>query len=96
MTAIIFKIAKSPMQSGQFHDKPWRINLAAENGTYTEPLMGWTGSSNMNRELELKFSTKEQAIAYAQSRGLDYEVKLSREKLCKPKSYADNFVLRNS
>jgi hypothetical protein len=41
--------------------------------------------------VQLEFETKEQAVAYAEKHGIDYQVFEPAPTALKPKSYADNF-----
>ena len=53
--------------------------------------MGWNGGSNTSSQIQLNFKTKEDAIYYAESNNLDYEVLESSVRKVISKSYADNF-----
>ena len=55
------------------------------------PLMGWTSSADTRQQLKMRFETKEQAIAYAESHGIAYRVDNPRKPKPKRKSYSDNF-----
>ena len=91
MKAKIYKPAKNAMQSGIANVQKWIIEFEQKNSRFTDPLMGWTGSTDMNQEIKLKFNSKEEAISYAQRNDIEYEV--IEPKTHKPiiKSYADNF-----
>ena len=54
-------------------------------------MMGWQGGSSSISQIELKFSSKEEAVNYAKKNGIDYEVLETRERKVINKSYADNF-----
>jgi hypothetical protein len=91
MTARIYKPAKTAMQSGTARTKEWVLDYEPETPREIEPLMGWTASGDMRQQVRLQFDTAEDAIAYCERQGIDYQV-------CKPKpatrrtmSYADNF-----
>jgi len=45
----------------------------------------------MNQELRLEFATREQAVAYAESAGIPYQLIEPKTRRTKPKSYSDNF-----
>jgi hypothetical protein len=54
--------------------------------------MGWWGSGFTQGQVRLSFDTCEQAVAYAQANGIDFEVEQPpQRKPIKPKAYADNF-----
>ena len=65
MKARIFKPSKNAMQSGTRRSKKWNFEYAPERARSLDPLMGWTGSSDMNSQIRLTFDTKEEAVAYA-------------------------------
>ena len=54
-------------------------------------MMGWNGGSSTISQIEIKFSSKEEAVNYAKKNGIDYEVLETRERKVINKSYADNF-----
>ena len=64
MTARIYLPARNAMQAGQAKDK-WILEYEPESPRQTEPLMGWTSSSDMRSQVNLRFDSKEEAIAYA-------------------------------
>ncbi len=53
--------------------------------------MGWFGSGDTQAQVHLHFDTREEAIAYAESAGVTYDVELPPMRVHKPKVYADNF-----
>ena len=91
MTARIFKPARTAMQSGEARTKDWVLEFEPETPRSADPLMGWTSSSDTQRQVRIEFDTKEEAIAYATREGISYM--LAEPKPRKPirKSYADNF-----
>ena len=91
MQARIYRPAKSAMQSGQFLSKRWILEFKHDGSREIDPIMGWTGSSDMYQEVKMKFSSKEKAIAFAKKNYIPYEVHEPNERVIRPKSYADNF-----
>jgi len=91
VVARIYQPAKTSMQSGVARTKRWILEYEPESAKFVEPLMGWTGSSDMNSQVRLEFSSKDEAIAYAQRRKLDYEVYDPQKRTPTPKTYSDNF-----
>jgi len=80
------------MQSGRARTHVWVLEYAASSAPTADPLMGWTGSSDMKADqLRLTFKTREEAIAYAERHGIDYRVMEHQTRKIVPKSYADNF-----
>lgn len=91
MKAKIYRPAKTAMQSGKANTRLWILEMEQSQKRFTDPLMGWTGSSDMNQEVKLKFSTEAEAVNYAKSRGVDYEIIEPKTAKVIIKSYAENF-----
>ncbi len=92
MQVRIYRPAKSAMQSGTAHSKRWVLEFEPQGPKQIDDLMGWIGSKDTLNQVRLRFSTKEEAIAYAEREDLAYRVFTDRPKRdIKPKSYADNF-----
>jgi hypothetical protein len=90
MRARIYKPAKTAMQAGRARTKLWVLEFEPETPQRADPLMGWTSSSDMRRQVTLEFDTVDEAIAYAQKRAIAYQVFETRRPGPPPKSYADN------
>ncbi len=90
--ARIFKPAKNAMQSGTANVNHWRLEWEPETRKTTDKLIGWNGSTDMKQEVKLKFDTLEEAVKYAESNGIEYEVFEEHKSKFKPKSYAENFT----
>ena len=91
MVARIYRPAKTAMQSGTAKTNVWMLEYEPEVARETDPLMGWTSSSDMNSQLKLKFDSKDAAIAYAKRNGIAYRLFEPKERKRTPKAYADNF-----
>ena len=91
MTARIFRPAKSAMQSGAAKSKVWMLEFAPASARASDPLMGWTTSSDMKGQVRLAFDTRREAVDYAQRHGIAFEVANELESKTIPKAYADNF-----
>ena len=91
MKAKIFKPAKTAMQSGRSKFNKWVLKFSDKKNQLKETMMGWNGGSSTISQIELKFSSKEEAVNYAKKNGIDYEVLETRERKVINKSYADNF-----
>ena len=65
MLARIYLPARSAMQSGQAATREWILEFAPEDRKVLDPLMGWTGSGDMDGQVRLRFPTRDEAIAYA-------------------------------
>ena len=91
MKARIYKPAKTAMQSGSAKKDFWLLEFAPAHQKSVEPLMGWISSGDTQQQLRMKFVTKEQAIAFAQEKGCEFEVTEPKPRKFIKKSYADNF-----
>ena len=87
----IFKPTKTAMQSGLAKSDKWVIEYIVDQPGIN-PLMGWESSSDTYSELNLEFSSKEDAIEYAKKNKIDYELIEPKTRKINKKSYADNFT----
>jgi NADH dehydrogenase ubiquinone Fe-S protein 4 len=92
MTARIYKPAKTAMQSGQANTKDWVLDFEPEEPRQVEPLMGWTSSGDMRQQVRLRFSSKEEAVAYCERDGIGYQVFDAKPPARRTIAYADNFA----
>ena len=79
------------MQSGRGKLKKWVLQFETKDPSIN-PLMGWETSMDTLEEVILKFSTKEQAVEYAENNNISYTVVEPKKKEFVIKSYADNFL----
>ncbi len=91
MQASIYQPTKTTMQSGTRNHKHWLLEFAHDGSRSKEPIMGWTSSQDTLREVKLKFSNKDAAIAFANSNKITYEVIEPQQKKIIKRTYADNF-----
>ncbi|MFH5925716.1 ETC complex I subunit [Roseomonas xinghualingensis] len=90
--ARIYSTPKSAMQSGKARTDEWVFDWAPSEPKRIDPLTGWYGSGDTNRQVRLRFDTLEEAVAYAKAEGVAYEVEPRRQRpALRPKAYADNF-----
>lgn len=89
--ARIYRPAKTAMQSGLAKTQKWILEFESKGTRYREPLMGWTGTQDTQPQVRLKFTTLQEAQAYAKKHDLKCHVEEPREAALKPKSYGDNF-----
>jgi hypothetical protein len=80
------------MQSGRANTKEWVLEFEPASARVSDPLMGWTVSTDMNGQVRLPFETREEAVAYAQRHGIAFEVLAAKEPRRIVKAYADNFA----
>ena len=92
MLARISRPGKTAMQSGKSKTRLWQLEFAPSSARVSDPLMGWTQSTDMNGQVRLTFDTREEAVAYAQRHGIAFEILPDREPKRIVKSYADNFA----
>ncbi len=92
MLARIFRPAKTAMQSGRANTRFWELEFAPSSARRSDPLMGWTQSTDMNGQVRLSFDTREEAVAYARRHGIAFEVLADQEPKMIIKAYADNFA----
>lgn len=91
-SARIYQPSKDPTQSGLARTKQWVLEFEQAAPRETDPLMGWTGSSDMLQQVRLAFDTRDEAIAYATRAGLSYRVEEPHRPIPrKGLSYSDNF-----
>ncbi len=91
MKARIFQKPKNAMQSGRAGTQRWMLEYAPSEARKADPLMGWAGSGDTQRQLRLAFATREEALAYAEKKGVEVEVIETPVRTLKIQAYADNF-----
>src|SRR5262245_4899296 len=91
MTCRIYKPTKTAMQSGRAKTLEWVLDFDPADAQQADPLMGWAGSRDTDRQRSLRFHTEDEAVAYAKKHGLDYVVVPPQASKLKLKAYADNF-----
>ena len=79
------------MQSGRGKLKKWVLQFETKDPSIN-PLMGWETSTDTLEEVILKFSSREQAVEYAENNNISYTVIEPKKKEFVIKSYADNFL----
>ncbi|CAH1110815.1 unnamed protein product [Psylliodes chrysocephalus] len=87
----IYEPPKNCMQSGTSNIGHWQIDFDARE-RWENPLMGWCSSGDPLSNMQVDFSSKDEAIEYCERNGWQWFVqKSSLEKKIKPKSYGINF-----
>ena len=69
MQARIFQRPKNAMQSGKALTHQWVLDFVPAEAKKPDPLMGWAGSGDTRQQLQLRFPSKEAAVAYADKHG---------------------------
>jgi hypothetical protein len=88
----IYRPARTAMQSGQANTRRWLLEFDPAEHQEPDPLMGWAGSGDTNRQLKLWFATSAEAVAFAEKKALRYRLEAPHERALKIKTYADNFA----
>jgi hypothetical protein len=91
MQARIFQRPRNVMQSGKALTDQWILDFAPAEAGQPDPLMGWAGGSDTQRQLQLRFESAEAAVAYAKKHGIDAVVHPTPPRRLKLQAYADNF-----
>jgi ETC complex I subunit-like protein len=94
MLARIYRPAKTAMQSGKAKTKEWVLDFEPQEPREVEPLMGWTSSGDMAQQVQLRFDTSEEAIAYCERHGIPYQVFTAKTPPRRGISYSDNFAFK--
>ena len=89
--ARIYRPAKTAMQSGRAQTRKWILEYEPETPRRPDPLMGWASAQDTLNEVQLRFYTLDEAVAFAGKHDLEYTVIAPHDSAEKPKSYADNF-----
>jgi hypothetical protein len=92
MLARIYIPAQTAMQSGKAKSKEWVLEFEPASARVSDPLMGWTVSTDMNGQVRMQFDSREEAVAYAQRHGIAFEVLPPKEHRRIIRAYADNFA----
>jgi hypothetical protein len=73
-TAVIAPRLNKTLQSGDKTGYQWQISWKNRE-RWTNPLMGWSSSSDPMSQVKLNFDSQDDAIAYAQKNGFAYELR---------------------
>ncbi len=80
------------MQSGRGKSQQWVLEYPRSASVAPESLMGWQSSSDTQRQIRMRFSSKEDAIAYAEKQNISFELQEPNKRNLRLKTYADNFA----
>ncbi|MCI3133079.1 ETC complex I subunit [Phenylobacterium aquaticum] len=92
MLARIYRPAKNAMQSGKAKTKDWLLEFAPASARASDPLMGWTQTTDTDGQVRLAFETRDEAVAYAQKHGIAFQITEPKAPKRIIKAYADNFA----
>ena len=94
MRARIYKPARTAMSSGTAKTRQWVLEFAPASSREVDPLMGWTSSEDTQTQVRLRFDSKEAALDYARSKGIEADVfePKPRKPNVRPGGYGENFA----
>ncbi len=91
MIARLYQRPKNAMQSGHARTGEWLLEIERDEPQRPDPLTGWPGSGATETQVQLRFASREAALAYAASQGLSVEIVPLGPVRLKLQAYADNF-----
>lgn len=92
MQARIYQPARTAVQAGRRKTKEWVVEFEPRSRKEADRLIGWVGSDDTAQQVRLKFPTREAAIAYCRREDLTYQLFEPRQRIVRPKAYAENFI----
>ena len=90
-TARIIEQQRGTTQSGKAKAGRWTLEIERTEALKPDPLTGWAGSGDTETQLRLSFDSKDEALAYARSKGLEVHIVPAAPVGLKLQAYADNF-----
>jgi len=72
--ALITRRTRPVTTSGRAGTNQWILRFERRLPPTIEPLMGWTADDDTLAQVELKFGSRDEAIAYAEREGLAYRI----------------------
>lgn len=94
MRARIYQPARNAMQSGTAKTHHWVLDYSPATAREVDPLMGWTSSADTQTQVRLRFDSKDEALAYAASKGIEAVVTepQPRKANIRARGYGENFA----
>ena len=89
--ARIIEEQRKTTQSGKARVGRWTLEFERTEGQRPDPLTGWAGSGDTKTQVRIVFDTKEEAMAFAERKGLDVHLVPAPPVKLKLQAYADNF-----
>ncbi|HEX8382692.1 MAG TPA: NADH dehydrogenase ubiquinone Fe-S protein 4 [Sphingomonas sp.] len=91
--AIIQKRPQLGTEHGGSRVGQWQLSFDRAQPLRADPLTGWAGGGGDTRadQVRLTFNSPEEAIAYCERQGLQFEVVPDPPRRLQLQSYADNF-----
>lgn len=91
IAARLYQRPKNAMQSGKARMGEWLLEWERDEPQLPDPLTGWAGSGATETQVQLRFPSKESALAYAAKHGLEVQVFPLGPRRLKLQAYSDNF-----
>ena len=92
MTVVrIIEEQRKTTQSGKAKAGRWSLEYERKEALKPDPLTGWAGSGDTDTQVRLGFDSKEEALAYAEAKGLEVHLVPAPPVALKLQAYADNF-----
>lgn len=89
--ARISEIDRRATQSGRANAGLWVLEFERSEAQRPDPLTGWNGSGDTNTQVRITFRTKDEAVAYAERRGIAYHLVPATPVKLQIQAYSDNF-----
>ena len=89
--ARITELDRRTTQSGKANNGLWLLEFERQKPLRPDPLTGWNGSGDTRTQIQLRFETKEEALAYAERKGFTVHLVPAPPVSLKIQAYADNF-----
>jgi len=89
--ARISELDRRTTQSGKANAGRWLLEFERSEPLRPDPLTGWNGSGDTKPQVRIAFTTREEAIAYAERHGIHYHLVPATPVKMKLQAYADNF-----
>ena len=82
------------MSSGTAKTKTWVLEFAPAAARGVDPLMGWTSSADTQAQVRLSFDSRDAALDYAKTHGIDATLKTPQKRRVniRPGGYGENFA----
>ncbi len=93
MLARIYRPSRNAMQSGKANTKRWVLEFEPKTARWSDPLMGWTQTTDLDGQVRVRFDTMEEAVAYAQRNGIAFQLVEAKPPKRIIKAYSDNFAV---
>lgn len=89
--ARIVEEQRKTTQSGKARVGSWTLEFERTEGQRPDPLTGWAGSGDTKTQVRLVFDSREEAVAFAERKGLEVHIVPAPPVKLKLQAYADNF-----